>query len=389
MNILISTIADLKKTAHGRPHQFIKYLLSMGHDITIISINAWWLKDMYSNLYYDNYFEEMFQKANIIYLTKQRANPIIQEIFSFKTLFKSVDYDLFDLHINYHSFVTGYLIGKKMFGLNVPTVCDIADDLPAYMSATPQIPRLLRPFAGFVTERIMRKNIQIADKVTFTLNSLRETYNIPKSKSELIPNGVDTQLFRSYPSEQLREELGIDQSFVIGYVGVLREWVDFEPIFSAIKDLDAPLKLLIVGEEGGFEENKNLVKRYGISDKVLFAGTVPYTQVPRYISCMDICLIPFKTNAVSENALPLKLFEYMACEKAVISTKLRGVVDVALNKVLYASTKEEFKDKIIKLYKDGELRKRMGLEGRKFVEEDYSWSKIASKFERVLLEVVS
>ena len=389
MNILISSLVDLKKTSHGRLHEFIKYLLSRGHDITIISVNTWWLKDLYSNLYYNNYFEEMLQKANIIYLTKRKINPIIQEIFFLRTLSKLVDYDLFDLHINYHSLITGYLIAKKMRELNVPTVCDIADDLSAAMRITPQIPRLIRPLAGFVTERMMRRNIQIADKVTFTLDTLRDTYNIPKSKSELIPNGVDIQLFRNCPSEQLREELSINQDFVIGYVGVLREWVDLEPVFFALNDLDMPIKLLIVGEEGGFEENKNLVKRYGISDKVIFTGTVPYTQVPRYISCMDTCLIPFKINAVSENALPMKLFEYMACEKAVISTKLLGVVEVARNGVLYASNKEEFKDKITKLYKDENLRREMGQEGRKFVEESYSWSNIASKFESVLLEVAN
>jgi glycosyltransferase involved in cell wall biosynthesis len=198
-------------------------------------------------------------------------------------------------------------------------------------------------------------------------------------------------LFKKYPSNECRQKLNIPyQDFVIGYVGVLREWVDLEPVFAVVKRLSRNyrnLKLLIAGEEGGLKKNKELAKRYGISDKVIFTGTIPYEQVPRYISCMDICLIPFKLNAVSESSLPLKLFEYMACEKPVISTKIAGVVDVVQDKVLYASTEEEYRDKIVKLYEDEELRMKLGVVGRSYVKENYEWSKLASKLENVLEEV--
>ena len=147
------------------------------------------------------------------------------------------------------------------------------------------------------------------------------------------------------------------------------------------------MKLLIVGEEGGLKKNKELAKRYGISDKIIFTGTIPYKQVPKYISCMDVCLIPFKLDAVSQSSLPLKLFEYMACEKPVISTKIAGVVNAVQDRVLYASAEEEYHDKIVKLYKDEELRIKLGVEGRNYVKQNYEWSKLALKLESVLEEV--
>jgi len=158
----------------------------------------------------------------------------------------------------------------------------------------------------------------------------------------------------------------------------------WKPVFHALKDLDDGIKMVVVGKEGQFKENVELAKKCGVSDRVTFTGMVPYSQVPKYLSAMDICLIPFKVNAISENALPLKLFEYMACEQPVISTELPGIKTVAGNKVLYASDKDKYIEKIEELYKNEELMREMGKTGREFVEGDYSWGRIVARLEDVL-----
>jgi glycosyltransferase involved in cell wall biosynthesis len=145
--------------------------------------------------------------------------------------------------------------------------------------------------------------------------------------------------------------------------------------------------MVVVGKEGQFKENVDLAKRCGVSDRVTFTGMVPYSQVPKYISAMDVCLIPFKLNAISESALPLKLFEYMACEKPVISTELPGVRAVADDKIMYATSNDEYKEKIAELHKDMELRREMGKTGREFVEENYDWEKIVERMERILITI--
>jgi glycosyltransferase involved in cell wall biosynthesis len=67
--------------------------------------------------------------------------------------------------------------------------------------------------------------------------------------------------------------------------------------------------------------------------------------------------------------------------------EIKGVVDAVQDGVLYASTEEEYHDKIVKLYKDEELRIKLGIEGRNYVKGNYEWSKLALKLENVL-EVV-
>ena len=375
---MITSIVDLKKSQHNRPHQFVKYL-SRKHDVTVLSINDWWKGEQDNLDAYSSEFDDVFKRVDYFYLTDKKVSPILQELFFRKKVKEILKEEDFDVHLNYNTLLSGYIVAKK-----IKTVYDMADDLGAMIKESPQIPRALRPFGGVLGDFMVRRNIESADKVTVTTEMLKRTYNIPDGKCEVIPNGVDTNLFRNYGNT--KEELGLD-GFIIGYVGVLREWVDLEPVFRALRDLNKEIKMVVVGKEGQFKENVELAKNCGVYDRVMFTGMVPYSQVPKYISAMDICLIPFKRGAISENALPLKLFEYMACEKPVLSTDLPGVKAIAGDKVLYVSTRDEYREKILGLYKNDDLRSKMGKEGRKLVKEDYDWEKIVGKMEEILISV--
>jgi glycosyltransferase involved in cell wall biosynthesis len=253
---------------------------------------------------------------------------------------------------------------------------------------SPQIPYPLKSVGYTLGYKMLKDNISCSKKVTYITNSLKEDYKLPNSKAEYIPNGVDTELFNEFHVEMLKSSLNLDGDFVIGYVGALREWVDLEPIFKAMSlfDPNIHLKFLLVGAEGGLQRNKILAEKYVVSEKVIFTGTIPYYQIPKYVSCMDLCLIPFKKDAVAKNSLPLKLFEYMACKRPVISTRLPGVVDAVGDRILYASDYREFYEKIICLYDSDSSRRLMGTEGRDFVVNNYEWSVICGKLNRVLEE---
>lgn len=375
MKILFTSMIDLKKSQHNRPHEFLKFLTKR-HDITIVSINDWWKGGQDDLETYSNEFNDIFNRVEYHYLTENRISPIIQELF-FKKKMKKVLEKSFDVHINYGSLISGYEGTKRM-----NTVFDIADDIVAMIRESPQIPSLLKPFGAYLGMHFLKKNIEKAKKVTLTTEVLGREYNIPDDKVEIIPNGVDADLFRNH--DGAKEELDLN-GFIIGYVGVLREWVDLEPVFKALKELNKEIRMIVVGKEGRFYENVELARKYEVEDRVIFTGMIPYSLVPKHISAMDICLIPFRLNAISRSAVPLKLFEYMACEKPVISLEIPGVKAVAGNDVLYASNKEEYIEKIMVLYEDEALRKRFGKKGRKIIQEDYDWGKSAEKLEKILL----
>lgn len=377
MKILMTSIVDLKKSQHNRPHEFVKYL-SKNHEITVLSINDWWKGAQDDFHSYSTSFTDLFQNVDYHYLTNRKISPILQEVL-FSGKIKELSKEQFDIHFNYNSLLTGYEASKRF-----KTVFDIADDLTEMIRVSPQIPRVMRPLGGFLGNFYIKKNISNAELVILTTNNLLDTYNIPKKKSKSISNGVDIKNF--HYQANAKEKLNL-HDFIIGYVGVLREWVDFKPVFKALNSLDDNIKFLIVGSEGNIKYHKKLAKRYNVHDRVIFTGMVPYSKIPLYISAMDIGLIPFETSGIAENALPLKLFEYMACERPVISTEISAVKKAVGNMILYSSNSDDYIKKINLLNDDSKLRKKLGKKGRRLVEKEYNWKVLIKELERILINI--
>jgi glycosyltransferase involved in cell wall biosynthesis len=392
MRILISSVVDLKRSAHNRLHEFVRYL-SHSHQVTILSIRDWWKSEQTDVSVYGRGFEDMWQRLDVRYFTDRRISPIVQELFSALTIGgllrqvgDSFDGDSFDVHFNYNTLVSGLFVAAKMRAAGVGTVYDLADDLPAMVSTSPQIPPVLRPVGGALARLMVRCNLMVSKRVTLTTDAL----GMPRSfadKCSVIPNGVDTTLFDKREAGDLRKRLGLDDDLVLGYVGVLREWIDLEPVFGALVDLrDAgrKVKFLVVGEEGGLQGPKTLAERYGVSDRVIFTGTVAYPQVPLYLSCMDVGLIPFRVNRVATGALPLKLLEYMACGLPVVCTRLPGIENAVGDRVLYASGRGGIVD-AVGLLEQPVLKEKLAVEGRQFVEQNYTWDQVVAQLESVLM----
>ena len=375
MKILVTSLVDLKKSQHNRPHQFVKYL-SENHEVTVLSINDWWKGNQGDLESYSSEFE-FLSKIDYHYLTERKISPFLQEVLLTKKVRELSNLD-FDVHLNYNSLITGYRISRHF-----NTVFDIADDIPGMIRQSPQIPRILRPLAGFMGDYYLKRNFKIAKQVTLTTSELKDNNKIANEKTQIIPNGVNTSKFKN--DKHSKKNLGLE-GFILGYVGVLREWVNLKPVFKALKYLDEDIKLLIVGSEGRFKENKKLCKKYNLYDRVIFTGMVPYSHIPKYISAMDVGLIPFNLDIVAHNALPLKLFEYMSCEKPVISTELNPIKLSFPENVLYVSDTRDYIEKIKMLYNDENLRQKLGIDGRK-IAKNYNWQNITANMEKILIKV--
>lgn len=393
MRILVSSLVDVQKSSHNsRLHQFLVNLCEH-HEITVISINDWWKKewDKSTDCYYQDFLGK-FQNINFVYLSEKKISPVLQDLFSpifIHETAKKIDFSNFDIHFNYNSLYSGNTISRILNFYDIPTIFDIADDLPEMIRTSPQIPVPLHYFGAWLGKKKMYNNVKIAKKVTITTESICRVYQLPKEKTVVLPNGVDTSHFLRRDSLSIKKKYGIESSFIIGFVGVLREWVDFYPLFKAIQQLNKKIdiKLLVVGGGIGYDETVKMVNQHGIHKNTIFTGTIPYQQIPEYISSMDVGVIPFKQDSVSKNSLPLKLFEYMACEIPVITTPLETVQDKFKNDVLFASDANDYQDAILHLYKNDELRRTLGSNGRTIVENNYQWG-FLSKYLETLFKTV-
>ena len=243
LNILVTSLPDLNKINPQRPHHLLKYLAKK-HNITVLCVNAWWLDGLQ-----DKFLEESLKNIEIHYLSRKRIGPISQELLAvrgLKNLIQDLDPNSIDIYLNLNSLFAGYYIGRT---IKAPMVFDICDDIVDWIGNSRRIPSLLRPLAKIVGYSMLKRNIDLSRKITYSAPFLKKFYSISDTKSSLIPNGVDTNLFlRS--DHNIREKLNLSEdTFVLGFVGFLGEWVNFSYLFEAIKDLkqDLNIKLIIVG----------------------------------------------------------------------------------------------------------------------------------------------
>ena len=141
----------------------------------------------------------------------------------------------------------------------------------------------------------------------------------------VIPNGVDTIRFAPErdPRAIARSQLGLPlDARVLISIGRLEREKGFHQAIEMMTQLDQPdLHLLIVGR--GSDENRlhQLVKRYGVSRQVHFAGFVPNTELPSHLNTADIFVMP----TLRDEGFPITIAEAMACGLPIVATNIGGI----------------------------------------------------------------
>lgn len=145
-------------------------------------------------------------------------------------------------------------------------------------------------------------------------------------KTTVIPDGVDLEQFKPMDATDLRREYGLTDSVTIGTLGSLI-WnektdrcygLEILHVLRALQDL--PVMGVIIGDGSGLEKLKRIAAEYGVVDRVVFLGRIPYNNLPPYLALMDIC-ISTQTNDVpgrvrTTGKLPL----YLAMNRHVLAT---------------------------------------------------------------------
>ncbi len=107
----------------------------------------------------------------------------------------------------------------------------------------------------------------------------------------------------------------------IGYVGALNEKIDFD-LLTAVAQARPDWQLVLVGalDLTAHPHKADALRGEAGGAHVHWLGRVPVTQVPGAIASLDVCLLPYEQNAWTANIDSLKLYEYLACGRPVVST---------------------------------------------------------------------
>jgi glycosyltransferase involved in cell wall biosynthesis len=157
---------------------------------------------------------------------------------------------------------------------------------------------------------------------------LIDDYDIEQGVST-VPTPVDLRKFRDLNPDKVRERFGFHEEEVLLFVGRLATEKGLDMLvdaFTLIQALRPGTRLLLVGR-GPFEgELKDRFENLGLSEFVIFAGPVPFEDIPDYYAAADLFVFPSTTETQG-----MVIIEAMAAGLPVIAVRAPGSIDV-LNK---------------------------------------------------------
>lgn len=226
-------------------------------------------------------------------------------------------------------------------------------------------------------------NFKFADKIIPITQGLkqmiRRRYGITDSKISVIESGSNLDLFKPMDMEACKNFLNLEPDCrYVGFVGLFFEYQGIDTLIDSAGEVisRAPeIRFLIVGDGVMRTEWMEKTKKIGLEDCFVFPGQVPYNKVPYYINAMTVCVAPF--TAKRGETSPLKLFDYFACGKPVVSSDIPSVHQILLDSeaaiLVSPGDPVALAQALIGILKDEKKQGMLGNNGRKLVIPKYSW----------------
>jgi len=211
---------------------------------------------------------------------------------------------------------------------------------------------------------------------------------IEPKKITVIPNAVDTNFFKPQSSDsELKRQLGVEGKTIIGYIGSITAYEGLDLLVKATFKLieqGANLCLLIIGN-GYYESNlKKVASSFPNKKYIKFLGHIPFNEIRKYYSIINIFPFPRKGYDVCRLVPPLKVLEVMAMAKPVIVSDLppflEMVKDGKTGLICNADDLQSLIESIQRLYKNPDKRQLLGNAARKWVTENRSWEDMSKSY---------
>jgi len=323
------------------------------------------------------------QKAGSVYVPKS-SKPLVPALN-----YSSKDFERVMTNFNVGGMVGEYLSSAELDllhshgGLIQLAATEAKNDtgLPLVMTAHSTEINRLRPDRLSV---VMEQNV--VDKVDrfiavsgYMRRELNQTFGINYNKITVIPNGVDTAIFKHQKADDIRRKYQLDNRFVVLFVGRDDPQKGVKYLVNAVKNLASQIPeimLVMVGHQDIYND-KN----------ILCLPRVSRSELVKLHSLSDVFVLP----SVYE-PFGIVLLEAMACETPCIGIRTGGMPDIIDHNrtglLVEPRSDHGLSEAIARLYHDPEKRYRMGKKGREKVISDFNWKDISDKTIKVYQQVL-
>lgn len=391
MNILVVQESNWIAKGPHQSHHLMERLVSRGHKVRVIDFDITWRDNPERKILSPR--TEVRTPPKVIpgaYITVIRPAIIQLPLLEYASLLYSHRNEI--IH-QLDTFKPDVVIGFGILNANIAISQCRARNIPFVYYIIDELHRLVpQPFFQGVARSIESGNMKRSDLIISINEGLREytiSMGADPDRTEVIRAGVNLDWFNNADRMKKRKELGIaDDDIVLFFMGWLYEFSGLKEVASELmkQDPSSRIRLLAVGEGDLWEKLQEIKVRSG--ERIITVGWQPYATIPDFLAAADICILPAKNNAIMQNIVPIKMYEYMAAGKPVIATKLPGIMKEfrSDNGVVYVENAGEVVRKAIELSHNGSMM-QLGTVARQFVIAN-DWDTITDRFEQTLGGIV-
>lgn len=197
---------------------------------------------------------------------------------------------------------------------------------------------------------------------------------INEAKIFVITNGVDTSRFLPIPKDHdLLTELGLHETFVVGYIGThgmahgLDTLIDAAKVLANSERADR-IRIMMLGDGAHRQRLEERAKAEGL-DNILFIDSVPKNQVTRYWSILDASIIHLRKSELFTTVIPSKMFECMGMAIPILHGVEGESADIVMRHDIGLTFEPEnhlnLVERLVMLHDNQEMRDRLASNGPK------------------------
>jgi D-inositol-3-phosphate glycosyltransferase len=208
-------------------------------------------------------------------------------------------------------------------------------------------------------------------------------YGRTPRRFEVIPPGVDLDVFRPLDRRASRAELGIGSGRVILFVGRADRIKGLQMLLAAVAEMRPriaePIRLVIVGtgnDRAGRHSIAVAAARLGLEDVVDIRGTVPHEGLPRYYSAADVLAMPSAYESFGMAAV-----EAMACGTPVVAFRVGGLAETVCDGLTGYLAPPGNRDELARLLETVLTQSEAGRLGRqaRFAANRFRWQNVVAR----------
>jgi len=251
--------------------------------------------------------------------------------------------------------------------LGIPSIIKVDD---AVYEKSSGLKSLQRKIEKMISTRSLSKASKVLVSNIPTKEIMKSYYKIDEEKISIVPNGVDLSFFKT----KNRDPNKIVFSGVMYHHRGLEVLLDAAP--KIVKEIPET-KLVLYGDGPEMKKLKEIVRQKNLDSNIEFKGWIDRMDIPEHLSNASIGIGPLKRTVVTENALPIKVLEYMASSLPIIAKTGTLPEDVLKDNEngWFVENSSELSEKIIKLEQNPEIVEKMGKKSLNMVQK-FSWEGI-------------